>query len=73
VCSERRVACHLFFVQSVPENPEAPGLSSFNLWASPPLQLCFVPEVCYPQKSADRPQAWGLHSRARTVLCKGGM
>lgn len=31
-------------------NPEAPGLSSFNLWASLPLELCFAQEVYYPRK-----------------------
>lgn len=41
------------------EDPEAPRLSSFNPWASMPLQLSIAHEVCYPRKRAERPQVAG--------------
>lgn len=59
------------------ENPEALGLSSFNLWASLPLQPSFVHEVCYPWGRVLRDlrplgdgSPWGP---SRAVLCRGEM
>lgn len=42
------------------EDPETPGLSSFNLWASLSLQLSIAREVCYPRKSAETSGHWKL-------------
>lgn len=57
-------------------NPEAPGLSSFNLWASLPLELCFAQEVYYPRKRCyETSGLWevAIPGDQGQCLCRGGM